>query len=58
MDDFHKGSPRMIYIRFRNDGSYYHPFNIAFMRMFREAQNLKERGFNELNSKDKDEIEV
>lgn len=41
-DPFHIGSGRMISIRFRNSGSYYDPFNIAFMNMFRNAQKLKE----------------
>ena len=27
-------------IRFRNSGSRYSPFNIVFMRMFREMQNI------------------
>ena len=46
-DPFHMGSGRMISIRFRNSGSYYDPFNIAFMEMFRNAQKLKERTFEE-----------
>lgn len=50
-DPYHWGSPTMIWIRFRNSGSFYHPFNVAFMKMFREAQNLKPRGFE--NSKNK-----
>ena len=42
-DPFHRGSGRMISVRFRNSGSYYDPFNIAFMNMFRNAQKLRER---------------
>lgn len=45
-DPYHYGSPRMISIRFRNSGSYYHPFNIIFMKMFQKAQNLREREAN------------
>ena len=30
----------MISIRFRNSGSRYRPFNLIFMRMFNELQNL------------------
>ena len=51
-DSFHMGSPRMIYIRFRNTGSYYHPFNLAFMKMFKDAQFLQERGFKGLHKQD------
>ena len=36
------GSGKIISVRFRNSGSYYDPFNIAFMQMFRNAQKLKE----------------
>ena len=50
-DPFHWGSQRIISIRIRNSGSYYDPFNVAFMNMFRDAQNLKERGF-------KDDVEI
>lgn len=45
-DPYHYGSSRMITIRFRNSGSYYHPFNLIFMRMFKNAQNLKERKYS------------
>ena len=41
-DPFHMGSGKIISVRFRNSGSYYDPFNIAFMQMFRNAQKLKE----------------
>ncbi len=33
-------SPSSISIRFRNSGSYYNPFNIAFMNMYRELQKF------------------
>ena len=42
-DPYHWGSSRIIAIRFRNSGSYYEPFNVAFMRMFNSAQKLKEK---------------
>ncbi len=32
--------PSTICIRFRNSGSYYDPFNIAFMRMYNELQKF------------------
>lgn len=57
-DPYHFDSPRMIHIRFRNSGSYYHPFNVAFMNMFKDAQNLRERGFEDLHSKDDIELEM
>ena len=49
-DPYHRGSSRMICKRFRNSGSYYDPFNIAFMNMFRDAQNLRQKEFKELNN--------
>ena len=42
-DPYHWGSNKIIAIRFRNSGSYYDPFNVAFMSMFNSAQKLKER---------------
>lgn len=57
-DPYHRGSSRMISIRFRNSGSYYDPFNIAFMNMFREAQNLRQKEFKGLHNLDSEENEL
>lgn len=46
-DPYHMGSGKIISIRFRNSGSYYEPFNNAFMNMFNNAQKLKERNLVE-----------
>lgn len=46
-DPYHWGSGKIISIRFRNSGSYYDPFNVAFMNMFNKAQNLKETDYGE-----------
>lgn len=51
-DPFHFGSSSMIYIRFRNSGSYYHPFNAVFMKMFKKAQNLRQRGFEDVQNEE------
>lgn len=48
-DPHHWGSNRIIAIRFRNSGSYYDPFNVAFMSMFNSAQKLKERNSRDTN---------
>ena len=48
-DSFHMGSGKIICIRFRNSGSYYEPFNIAFMRMFNSAQKLKQKDCRDTN---------
>ena len=55
-DPFYLGNAHMISIRFRNSGSYYHPFNAVFMRMFKEAQKLKERDFKDLRDDSEHEI--
>ena len=55
-DPFYLGSSKMIYIRFRNSGSYYHPFNTVFMKMFRNAQNLRQRGFGNIQNENQLEI--
>lgn len=52
-DPYHWGSNRIIAIRFRNSGSYYAPFNVAFMRMFNSAQKLKERASRDTNSEER-----
>ena len=52
-DPFHWGSNKIIAIRFRNSGSYYDPFNIAFMRMFNSAQKLKERDSRDTNNEER-----
>jgi len=38
--DFH--TKRSIAVRFRNSGSYYEPFNIIFMRMYHNMQEIEE----------------
>ena len=52
-DPYHWGSSKIIAIRFRNSGSYYVPFNIAFMRMFNSAQKLKGKYFSNPNSEER-----
>ena len=38
--DFGFKSPYSIAIRFRNSGSWYEPFNVCFMKMFKKLQKL------------------
>ena len=52
-DPYHWGSKKIIAIRFRNSGSYYAPFNVAFMRMFNNAQKLKVRDNRDANSEER-----
>jgi len=52
-DPYHMGSGRIISIRFRNSGSYYNPFNVAFMNMFNNAQKLKEKNFSEIDKEER-----
>ena len=52
-DPYHWGSSRIIAIRFRNSGSYYDPFNVAFMSMFNSAQKLKERDSRDTHSEER-----
>ena len=52
-DPYHWGSNKIIAIRFRNSGSYYAPFNIAFMRMFNNAQKLQERDSRDTNREER-----
>ena len=40
-------SPKHIVIRFRNSGSRYNPFNIVFMRMYRNMINIVDVNENE-----------
>lgn len=47
-DPFHLGSPSRIYIRFRTSGSYYNWLYVPFVNMYNKSQQLKERGFEEI----------
>ena len=52
-DPYHWGSSKIITIRFRNSGSYYAPFNIAFMNMFNSAQKLKAREYKDIDNEER-----